>query len=172
MLLTYKPHCQGEVLWGNWVTHCFFFLFPNPLILVLQSREKSFVQVQFRALWFSISHLQSCEKSLLWQRAFLLWAINWLRCDSNMVNSLILTSLSSPVFRTSVKTSYMVRTSQNSLEAYRYIDCGSNTTYQQPENYKIHSSGDTTALSLRHSLPWGAQIWDYKDCVSVHCRMD
>ncbi|XP_037629881.1 transmembrane protein 106C [Sebastes umbrosus] len=30
--------------------------------------------------------------------------------------------------QTSVKTSYMVRTSQNSLEAYRYIDCGSNTT--------------------------------------------
>ncbi|XP_005944871.1 transmembrane protein 106C [Haplochromis burtoni] len=57
------------------------------------------------------------------------------------------------LMQTSVKTSYMVRTSQNSLEAYRYIDCGSNTTYQQPENYKIHSSGDTTALSLRHSLP-------------------
>uniref|UniRef100_A0A3Q2XNB6 Transmembrane protein 106C n=1 Tax=Hippocampus comes TaxID=109280 RepID=A0A3Q2XNB6_HIPCM len=34
------------------------------------------------------------------------------------------------VFRTSVKTSHMVRTSQNSLEAYHYIDCGSNTTYQ------------------------------------------
>ncbi|KAM3617969.1 uncharacterized protein V6R79_013389 [Siganus canaliculatus] len=33
--------------------------------------------------------------------------------------------------QTSVKTSYMVRTSQNSLEAYRYIDCGSNTTYHQ-----------------------------------------
>ncbi|XP_034394073.1 transmembrane protein 106C-like isoform X1 [Cyclopterus lumpus] len=30
--------------------------------------------------------------------------------------------------QTTVKTSYMVRTSQNSLEAYRYIDCGSNTT--------------------------------------------
>ncbi|XP_049437276.1 transmembrane protein 106C [Epinephelus fuscoguttatus] len=30
--------------------------------------------------------------------------------------------------QTSVKTSYMVRTSQNSLEAYRYIDCGSNST--------------------------------------------
>lgn len=34
------------------------------------------------------------------------------------------------VMQTSVKTSYMVRTSQNSLEAYRYIDCGSNSTYQ------------------------------------------
>ncbi|XP_017266769.1 transmembrane protein 106C-like [Kryptolebias marmoratus] len=31
--------------------------------------------------------------------------------------------------QTTVKTSYLVRTSQNSLEAYRYIDCGSNTTY-------------------------------------------
>ncbi|CAB1437347.1 unnamed protein product [Pleuronectes platessa] len=31
--------------------------------------------------------------------------------------------------QTTVKTSYMVRTSQNSLEAYRYIDCGSNTTH-------------------------------------------
>uniref|UniRef100_A0A1A7YXT3 Transmembrane protein 106C n=1 Tax=Iconisemion striatum TaxID=60296 RepID=A0A1A7YXT3_9TELE len=33
--------------------------------------------------------------------------------------------------QTSVKTSYMVRTSQNSLESYKYIDCGSNTTYHQ-----------------------------------------
>ncbi|XP_029011553.1 transmembrane protein 106C [Betta splendens] len=33
------------------------------------------------------------------------------------------------LMQTSVKTSYMVRTSQNSLEAYRYIDCGSNSTY-------------------------------------------
>ncbi|XP_014845588.1 PREDICTED: transmembrane protein 106C [Poecilia mexicana] len=31
--------------------------------------------------------------------------------------------------QTSVKTSYMVRTSQNSLEDYHYIDCGSNTTH-------------------------------------------
>ncbi|KAG2467958.1 transmembrane protein 106C-like [Polypterus senegalus] len=30
--------------------------------------------------------------------------------------------------QTSVKTSYMVRTTQNSLESYRYIDCGSNST--------------------------------------------
>ncbi|RXM96779.1 Transmembrane protein 106C [Acipenser ruthenus] len=29
---------------------------------------------------------------------------------------------------TSVKTSYMVRSAQNSLESYRYIDCGSNST--------------------------------------------
>lgn len=35
--------------------------------------------------------------------------------------------------QTSVKTSYMVRTSQNSLEAYRYIDCGSNSTYRPSE---------------------------------------
>lgn len=34
--------------------------------------------------------------------------------------------------QTSVKTSYMVRTSQNSLEAYRYIDCGSNSSYLEP----------------------------------------
>ncbi|KAM3871551.1 transmembrane protein 106C-like [Diretmus argenteus] len=34
--------------------------------------------------------------------------------------------------QTSVKTSYMVRTAQNSLEAYRYIDCGTNSTYRQP----------------------------------------
>lgn len=34
--------------------------------------------------------------------------------------------------QTSVKTSYMVRTAQNTLEAYRYIDCGSNSTYNQP----------------------------------------
>ena len=33
--------------------------------------------------------------------------------------------------RTSVKTSNLVRSSQNSLEAYRYIDCGSNSTYAQ-----------------------------------------
>ncbi|XP_077566711.1 transmembrane protein 106C [Stigmatopora nigra] len=32
--------------------------------------------------------------------------------------------------QTSVKTSQMVRTSQNSLEAYHYVDCGSNTTYR------------------------------------------
>uniref|UniRef100_A0A8C7M1I1 Transmembrane protein 106C n=1 Tax=Oncorhynchus mykiss TaxID=8022 RepID=A0A8C7M1I1_ONCMY len=34
--------------------------------------------------------------------------------------------------RTSVKTSYMMRTAQNTLEAYRYIDCGSNSTVHQP----------------------------------------
>ncbi|KAL1020773.1 hypothetical protein UPYG_G00004490 [Umbra pygmaea] len=34
--------------------------------------------------------------------------------------------------QTSVKTSYMVRTGQNTLEAYRYIDCGSNSTVQKP----------------------------------------
>uniref|UniRef100_A0A1A8HRU2 Transmembrane protein 106C n=1 Tax=Nothobranchius kuhntae TaxID=321403 RepID=A0A1A8HRU2_NOTKU len=33
--------------------------------------------------------------------------------------------------QTSVKTSYMARTSQNSLESYNYIDCWSNTTYHQ-----------------------------------------
>lgn len=137
MLLTYKPHCQGEVLWGNWVTHCFFFLFPNPLILVLQSREKSFVRVQFRALWFSISHLQSCEKSLLWQRAFLLWAINWLRCDSNMVNSLILTSLSSPVFQ---------NLSENLVH-------GANVP-EQPGGLSLHR------LWLQHHVPAAGELQD------------
>ncbi|TRY81899.1 hypothetical protein DNTS_034454 [Danionella cerebrum] len=34
--------------------------------------------------------------------------------------------------QTSVKTSYMVRSAQNTLEAYRYIDCGANSTIHQP----------------------------------------
>ncbi|XP_016418711.1 transmembrane protein 106C isoform X2 [Sinocyclocheilus rhinocerous] len=34
--------------------------------------------------------------------------------------------------QTSVKTSYMVRAAQNTLEAYRYIDCGANSTTHQP----------------------------------------
>uniref|UniRef100_A0A3B4ZWU3 Transmembrane protein 106C n=1 Tax=Stegastes partitus TaxID=144197 RepID=A0A3B4ZWU3_9TELE len=49
------------------------------------------------------------------------------------------------LFRTSVKTSYMVRTSQNSLEAYRYIDCGSNTT-------KLQSSGPVDSASFNAPL--------------------
>ncbi|XP_070767014.1 transmembrane protein 106C [Enoplosus armatus] len=54
--------------------------------------------------------------------------------------------------QTSVKTSYMVRTSQNSLEAYRYIDCGSNTTYHQTaKQYRPLSSTLSPATSL--SLP-------------------
>ncbi|XP_029511826.1 transmembrane protein 106C [Oncorhynchus nerka] len=36
------------------------------------------------------------------------------------------------IMQTSVKTSYMMRTAQNTLEAYRYIDCGSNSTVHQP----------------------------------------
>ncbi|XP_018615952.1 transmembrane protein 106C [Scleropages formosus] len=36
------------------------------------------------------------------------------------------------LMQTTVKTSYMVRTAQNSLEAYRYIDCGSNSTVHRP----------------------------------------
>ncbi|XP_037540321.1 transmembrane protein 106C [Nematolebias whitei] len=43
--------------------------------------------------------------------------------------------------QTTVKTSYMVRTSQNSLEAYRYIDCGSNTTYPRTDGRVSHSPG-------------------------------
>ncbi|XP_068181955.1 transmembrane protein 106C isoform X2 [Antennarius striatus] len=42
--------------------------------------------------------------------------------------------------QTSVKTSYMVRTSQNSLEAYRYIDCGSKTTHLHTTRWHQHSS--------------------------------
>ncbi|XP_071394976.1 transmembrane protein 106C [Centroberyx affinis] len=52
--------------------------------------------------------------------------------------------------QTSVKTSYMVRTAQNSLEAYHYIDCGSNSTYHQPTKRRRHHSpthGPTTSLS-------------------------
>ncbi|XP_074499084.1 transmembrane protein 106C [Sebastes fasciatus] len=44
--------------------------------------------------------------------------------------------------QTSVKTSYMVRTSQNSLEAYRYIDCGSNTTRYLTTKQHRHLSSD------------------------------
>ncbi|XP_071331649.1 transmembrane protein 106C [Trachinotus anak] len=50
--------------------------------------------------------------------------------------------------QTSVKTSYMVRTSQNSLEAFRYIDCGSNTTYHQTAKHLRHHSPATS-----HSPP-------------------
>lgn len=49
------------------------------------------------------------------------------------------------VFRTTVKTSYMVRTSQNSLEAYRYIDCGSNTTRAK---HRHPSSGHALSAPL------------------------
>ncbi|KAM9342393.1 transmembrane protein 106C-like [Pholidichthys leucotaenia] len=44
------------------------------------------------------------------------------------------------VMQTSVKTSYMVRSSQNSLESYRYIDCGSNTTYLTTAEQHHHHS--------------------------------
>nr|XP_020473587.1 transmembrane protein 106C-like [Monopterus albus] len=47
----------------------------------------------------------------------------------------------------SVKTSYMVRTSQNSLEAYRYLDCGSNTTYHQMTRQKRLSSTHSPVFS-------------------------
>ncbi|KAM9351213.1 transmembrane protein 106C-like [Symphorus nematophorus] len=47
--------------------------------------------------------------------------------------------------QTSVKTSYMVRTSQNSLEAYRYIDCGSNTTYHRPARQQRDLSSSSSA---------------------------
>ncbi|GAA6223552.1 transmembrane protein 106C-like [Lates japonicus] len=54
--------------------------------------------------------------------------------------------------QTSVKTSYMVRTSQNSLEAYRYIDCGSNTTYHQISKQLRHLSS-THSSATSHSAP-------------------
>ncbi|XP_077458226.1 transmembrane protein 106C [Stigmatopora argus] len=41
--------------------------------------------------------------------------------------------------QTSVKTSQMVRTSQNSLEAYHYVDCGSNTTYRHWHSFSTRS---------------------------------
>ncbi|XP_073325459.1 transmembrane protein 106C [Pagrus major] len=46
--------------------------------------------------------------------------------------------------QTTVKTSYMVRASQNSLEAYHYIDCGSNTTYRQTTRQHRHLSSTLT----------------------------
>ncbi|XP_040008977.1 transmembrane protein 106C [Xiphias gladius] len=56
--------------------------------------------------------------------------------------------------QTSVKTSYMVRTSQNSLEAYRYIDCGSNTTFHQTAKRLRHlSATHSPATSLGPPLP-------------------
>ncbi|KAK2851034.1 hypothetical protein Q5P01_007310 [Channa striata] len=42
------------------------------------------------------------------------------------------------LIQTSVKTSYMVRTSQNSLEAFRYIDCSANSTHHQPLQLHEH----------------------------------
>ncbi|KAL7859553.1 hypothetical protein SRHO_G00147000 [Serrasalmus rhombeus] len=40
--------------------------------------------------------------------------------------------------QTSVKTSYMMRHAQNTLEAYRYIDCGANSTLHQ---HPLHTKG-------------------------------
>ncbi|XP_059189182.1 transmembrane protein 106C [Centropristis striata] len=54
--------------------------------------------------------------------------------------------------QTSVKTSYMVRTSQNSLEAYRYIDCGSNTTRHHTARQRWHLSAHPPATSLSPPL--------------------
>ncbi|XP_038125559.1 transmembrane protein 106C [Cyprinodon tularosa] len=48
--------------------------------------------------------------------------------------------------QTSVKTSYMVRTSQNSLEAYRYIDCGSNTSYPWTQQQHKHVTASPSLL--------------------------
>lgn len=55
--------------------------------------------------------------------------------------------------QTSVKTSYMVRTSQNSLEAYRYIDCGSNTTrYLTTKQHRHLSSVHSPSTSFSPPL--------------------
>lgn len=50
--------------------------------------------------------------------------------------------------QTSVKTSYMVRTSQNSLEAYRYIDCGSNSTRHLTATQHRHSAATSLSTAL------------------------
>ncbi|XP_069550217.1 transmembrane protein 106C [Brachyistius frenatus] len=55
----------------------------------------------------------------------------------------------------SVKTSYMVRTSQNSLEAYRYIDCGANSTFHHTAKHHRDLSASSTlspAMSLSPPL--------------------
>ncbi|TNN37576.1 Transmembrane protein 106B [Liparis tanakae] len=52
--------------------------------------------------------------------------------------------------QTTVKTSYMVRSSQNSLEAYRYIDCGSNTTRYRADRLPPSLSSSSSSSS---SLP-------------------
>ncbi|CAB1336804.1 unnamed protein product [Coregonus sp. 'balchen'] len=55
--------------------------------------------------------------------------------------------------QTSVKTSYMVRTTQNTLEAYRYIDCGSNSTVHQPHADRGSNSPSPTHYS-HHQPQW------------------
>lgn len=55
--------------------------------------------------------------------------------------------------QTSVKTSYMVRSSQNSLEAYRYIDCGSNSTYHQAAVQRRHLSSAHSPATPPSSAP-------------------
>uniref|UniRef100_A0A4W4DRJ4 Transmembrane protein 106 C-terminal domain-containing protein n=1 Tax=Electrophorus electricus TaxID=8005 RepID=A0A4W4DRJ4_ELEEL len=44
-------------------------------------------------------------------------------------------------YRTSVKTSYMVRSAQYTLEAYRYIDCGANSTLHHPSSILLPWQG-------------------------------
>ncbi|XP_026881403.2 transmembrane protein 106C [Electrophorus electricus] len=43
--------------------------------------------------------------------------------------------------QTSVKTSYMVRSAQYTLEAYRYIDCGANSTLHHPSSILLPWQG-------------------------------
>ncbi|KAK0132133.1 Transmembrane protein 106C [Merluccius polli] len=64
--------------------------------------------------------------------------------------------------QTSVKTSNMVRSSQNSLEAYRYIDCGNNLTNHQPPHRRWHhlpSHPLTTPHPPQPALPPSQGSW-------------
>ncbi|KAM9785895.1 transmembrane protein 106C-like [Neosynchiropus ocellatus] len=56
--------------------------------------------------------------------------------------------------QTTVKTSYMVRSSQNSLEAYRYIDCGSNSTFHaRPLRHHHHHAATPSPGGAIHVAP-------------------
>lgn len=70
------------------------------------------------------------------------------------------------VFRTSVKTSYMVRTSQNSLEAYRYIDCGSNSTRH------LSSAHHSTALLWEEHTTSLDEVTEMSAHTPGFCRHD
>ncbi|KAM8830263.1 transmembrane protein 106C [Synchiropus splendidus] len=62
------------------------------------------------------------------------------------------------LMQTTVKTSYMVRSSQNSLEAYRYIDCGSNSTFHlRPLRHHHRHPASHSPTPLPH-LGEGASI--------------
>ncbi|XP_062864821.1 transmembrane protein 106C-like [Trichomycterus rosablanca] len=54
--------------------------------------------------------------------------------------------------QTSVKTSYVVRSAQNTLEAYRYIDCGANSSVRHPP--QLHG----TDLPLTEPGVWASAL--------------